>query len=235
MTAILATGAAMTTAVTDLITGIAALFLTIRLCRIRGDCSVLKKYWILFFSLLGGASVLGFIAHAFLWTRTVYNIIWIFLYAVLFETAAVFLILSICSFYGTGRITKRLKLTVYSLTAALYFITAALPFFGINGIRIFVIYGMLLALPGFALFAADAVKNKDRGAMIFLLAFIPQIIGAVYQIMRKGEFRLIFVFDYNSIYHICLFVSVFIFFFSAKISISAKGAANKADGCTGDH
>lgn len=230
MTNWLASGAAMTTAVTDLITGIAALFLTIKLQRSRSKLHIHKKYWVDLFALLCGASILGFIAHAFLWAKTVYNIIWIFLYALLFETAIVFFALSICTFFGESKLSKKFTASIHAISFVIYAVTSVLPFFGKNGIRIFVVYAVLLALPGFALFALNALKNHHKGSMIFMLAFIPQIIGAVYQLMRRGEFRLIFIFDYNSIYHICLFVSIFIFYFAAKSSLNDQAAEQKQNG-----
>lgn len=165
---------------------------------------------------------MGFIAHAFLWSDVVYNVIWIFLYALLFKTAEIFFMLAICTFFGPQKTSRRLTLFVQIPTFIVYAITAAMPFFKKNGIRIFVIYAVLLALPGFVFFAIDALKKHSKSSMIFMIAFVPQIIGAVYQLMRRGEFKLIFIFDYNSIYHICLFVTIFIFYFSAKCALTDK-------------
>lgn len=210
------TGAAMTTAITDLLTAFMILPILLVVHKIPCLDQALKRLWFTFFLSIGAGSFLGFLAHVFTWSARSYSMLWIFLYAVLFQILYIFLRLSIHAAFGADRPFRREKKWIGVFVALAYLLTAVLVIVGINPIRFFVIYCIVMALPGLYLFIKMAVQQKDRAARIFLFSFLPQLPGVVFQLLRRGEFTLIWIFDYNSIYHLCLMASVVFFYFSAR-------------------
>ena len=88
---ILKTGAEFATAVIDLATGLILLALTA--AGLYGKDwreKKLGKSWLCVLIMLSFGNILGFAAHAFRWTETVFDVIWIFIYPFMYGVAVSF-------------------------------------------------------------------------------------------------------------------------------------------------
>ena len=167
-------GAPMTTAVTDLITAVVILPLMLSLHALPCKDKTRQRLWLALFLSIGIGSFLGFIAHIFVWSTHIYSIIWVFLYAVLFQVLHVFLRLSLHAALGAQWLSKWRKGLISISVILLYLLTAALELAGINPIRLFVVYCIIMAVPGLYLFAKTAIQKKVPGARTIWFSFLPQ-------------------------------------------------------------
>lgn len=208
---IISSGASMTTAITDLITGAMIIPIIISIRKKKCEDETLKKLWIMFFLFLSIGSILGFFTHFWMWSKKTYSLIWVFLYGVLYQILRSFLELSLYMCKGS-KFHKSSEKLIFFIILITYIITAIMEATGHSPIRLFVISGICVGLPSLFLFYRCAVCKRNRCSKIILFAFIPQIFGVIYQLLRQGSFTFIWVFDYNSIYHLCLMVSTIIFY-----------------------
>lgn len=209
----LAANTVVSTAVTDLINAVVLLPLLLHMKRILPKDHPESRLWKQLMGLIALASFLGFLLHIYPWTTVPLTGIWIVLYAVLLEALHRFLLLAIHTHSGGDRPQKR---TALFLRAAEAVILGALIFILLldrNPIRVFILCGIILAICAFYLCARLAIRGH-RGSRILLTALLPQIPGLTLQLMRQGEIGL-WNLDFNGIYHLCLLVSIVIFYLAS--------------------
>ena len=102
---------------------------------------------------------------------------------------------------------------------SLYILLSVMSLKHINPIRIFVIYGFFVVIPAFVLFGILVHREEDKASKLVLAAFLPQVVGGIYMLCRIPEFKFIVPIDHNCIYHLCLLVSVIIFYYAARRSL----------------
>ena len=209
----LAANTVVSTAVTDLINAVVLLPLLLHMERALPKNYPESQLWKRLMSLIALASFLGFLLHIYPWTIVPLTGIWIILYALLLEALHRFLLLAIHTHSGGDRPQKR---TTLFLRAAEAVILGALIFIlllGRNPIRVFILYGILLAFWAFGLFSHLAIRGH-RGSRILLIALLPQIPGLTLQLMRQSEIVL-WNLDFNGISHLCILVSIVIFYLAS--------------------
>lgn len=209
----LAANTVVSTAVTDLINAAVLLPLLFHMARVLPKEHPESRLWKQLMGLIALASFLGFLLHIRPWTTAPLTGIWIVLYAVLLEALHRFLLLSIHTYTGGNYPPKRAS---FFLRAAEAVILGALIFIlllGRNPIRVFILCGIILAICSFYLCARLAIRGH-RGSRILMTALLPQIPGLALQLMRQVEFRL-WTLDFNGIYHLCILVSIVIFYLAA--------------------
>ncbi len=196
------TGAELTTAFIDLLTGLVILPFCPVLLKQNGE-KTRKKLWALFLLLLSIGNIGGFLIHAPDWSEKTTLIAWFFLYAVMYALLVAFAFLAWYRYYGKmpGKGAAALLLGSAFLC---YLISGISDLIGIDGIVLYAVYGLALGLPSMIAFVFLAVKRKERGPRRFFLILPPLLFGSVFEIVRKGGFMLIVPFDHNGIFHICL-------------------------------
>lgn len=217
-------GAEMTGAVTDLITALATLPILFFLRKFDRKKDRGIALWRLLFALIGLTSLIGFVVHSVVWSVTVKRLIWVFLYAIIYLLARTFFLLCHACRESSPLPSRPVGRILDISMALAYLATVILLFTEINPIRIMVIYCIFPVVAGFVIVGIEAIREHRRYAVIMLSAVLPQLIGGVYQVTRSGAFTLVFTFDHNSIYHICLLFSVIIFYFAAKSYGKMKNA-----------
>ena len=215
----LASGVTMTSAATDLVVGLVLIPLTIALKKIESADEYEKKLWIKFMTFLSAVCLTGFIAHGLMWGDKAYGIIWVGLYAIMFIAVRNFFFVAVHKHYGENGISNNLSLLIDIVSLAMYILLSVLSLMGINPIRIFTVYGILLIIPGFALFYVLAREKGDECSRLVLYALLPQLVGGAFILCRTSVFRFIVPMDHNCIYHLCLLVSVVIFYYAARRSL----------------
>ncbi len=220
---ILKTGAEFATAVIDLATGLILLALTA--AGLYGKDwreKKLGKSWLCVLIMLSFGNILGFAAHAFRWTETVFDVIWIFIYPFMYGVAVSFAVHALI-YVTKGRLPGAgLKTAMYLSSAILCIVSTVTGFFTVGDIRIFVVYAALIDLPSLVAVCACGIKRRWKSGYFVLLALVPQLVGLPFQLLRKGSVRLIVELDHNGIYHLCLLVSVILFFFAARADIKTS-------------
>ncbi len=217
-------GAELTTAVVDLITGLALIpFIVILLKKHRGP---LTEKWTRLLAALSAAHIGGFIAHAFLWNQPAYDIYWIFLYAAMFFLLAC--VADLAFFKATGeKKGSAAKTAVFILLATMFVATAVSNFFIEKDILIFLVAAALVGLPSLAVIGWSGARSRTRGGVLVLVSLVPVIIGLPFMFLQTGELMKPFgiPFDHNGICHICLLISLVIIGFAALSDADAEEKA----------
>lgn len=222
-----ATGVTMTNAMTDLIVGLVLIPLTIAIKRIDAKDEYEKKLWVKFMSVLIAVCLTGFIAHGFIWNETAYGFLWVGLYAIMFVAVRNFFFVAAHKHTNGEGIGRIWSIVIDAVSLALYILLSVLSLKHINPIRIFVVYGIFIIVPAFVLFGILVHRREDKASKLVLTAFLPQVVGGVYMLCRVPEFKFIVPMDHNCIYHMCLLVSVIIFYYAAKRSLLQENADEK--------
>lgn len=222
----------MTCAATDLIVGLVLIPLIILLSKLEANDEKEKRLWISFMKALSVVCIMGFIVHGIIWSKRLYGIIWVALYAAMIIAVRQFFFVGVHKHFGENGISDNLRIAIDIVSVALYILLSVLCLMSINPIRIFTIYGILLVVPGFLLFARKEHKTGIEGDRFLMIALAPQIFGAALILKRIPEFKFIVKLDHNCIYHLCLLFTVIIFYFAAKRSLLAEITVEDKDLCS---
>ncbi|MBR5767722.1 MAG: hypothetical protein IKX86_03485 [Clostridia bacterium] len=217
-------GAELTTAIVDLLTGLALIpFIIILLRKRRGP---LAEGWTRLLIALSAAHIGGFVAHAFLWTQPAYDIYWIFLYAAMFYLLACVADLAFFK-AGGAEAGKTAKTVLFFIICAAFAVTAVMNFFIEKDILIFLAAAALVGLPSLAVIGWAGAKAHDRGGVLVLVSLIPLLIGLPFMFLQTGEVMRPFgvPFDHNGVCHLCLLVTLVIVGFAALSDAAAEEKA----------
>jgi hypothetical protein len=205
-----------TTAATDLLLGLLAISLVLALQWIKSPDLSKKNYWSLMLCFLAGSSILGALAHGFEMSKTANYIIWYPLYFCLIGVIACFLLGSV---HELWRKNRSAKMTPWLLASAfiIYLVTAIPDFF-----LLFIIYeglGMLISLGIFIwLFAHD----KNKAALWMISGILVTIAAAAAQALGPFQWRLIWEFDHNGLFHLIQIPGIILIFLGIRNSFQIK-------------
>ena len=215
----------MTTAVTDGLFGLIAVFLAYRLSK-TADGTSRTKIWQGVLYALGASAVLGVPAHAIfkiagstppnLHAQTIY---WIFLGLFLFCMAT---LLGAAVLYDILNRTSLTKITrAMAVIGIIFYIVYAV--IALNKIIagyfiVFVAYSGLIMLFALVSYIVLSLRKKNAGYGIICAAIIVALIGSVLQASRSISFTAVWLFDYNSVYHFFMIGSALLFYIGVKKS-----------------
>lgn len=203
----LTTAPEITTAATDFILGCLTLFLLLRLRALRDAGPQRIAVWSWVFGLLSAVSFYGTAAHAVVMPKDVLDLFWMPLSFMLGMMVAVFVLAVLYEWKGAVVLKKGAWIAV-SLGIIFCVALAALSKFIEGYFIIFIAYSGAAMLFSLALCIVIAVRHHD-GAQAFIAAGVAGIIiASVLQAMRSIFFTLVWQFDYNSVYHFILMISV---------------------------
>lgn len=210
----LAANTVVSTAVTDLINALLILPIFLHMRAFLPSEHRSSLLWKKLMGMVALASLLGFVLHIYPWTYVPLVCIWVVLYAALLEALHAFLLLSIYTAYGGDRPRRRETTLLRVIELIMLAALVVILLFRRNPIRVFILFGLALAVPAFCFYIRLALR-AHRGSRILLTALLPQIPGLALQLMRRSEIAL-WNLDFNGIYHLCIFVSIVIFYFAAR-------------------
>jgi len=201
-----------TTAVTDALLGLEAVFLVFYLQRFGFMHSARVRYWQVLLLLTATASFIGTIAHGFEMSDATYEALWHPLKLTLGLIVATLVLAAVFDLFGASA-AKR---------AWAWLLVIALGFFGITYVEgvtflIFIIYeavGMLFCLIGYSFLG---LRRRLPGAGIIAGGIILQLIAAAVQACGPFQIQFIYVFDHNGMFHIIGMVATLIMILGVTI------------------
>lgn len=223
------TQAAITGAMTDLLGAVLLLPLLWALWRLKTDRAKEKNRWLCFFALLAVSCLLGFVAHYYCRTVLSRRLIWIPLYATLFETVNAFFRLALCRSRGEEHPDKRELWLLYGIGVPVFLVTVAFDCgLGYNMIRLYALYGTVLGLWGFWLLVRRAFAPGRRCEKLLLVTILPLLPAAWFQLRRQTLVHFIWDFDHNGLTHLFIIVSMFLLFAAAFTGLKSREESEKA-------
>jgi hypothetical protein len=211
----------LTTAATDVALGLLALACVVYLLRFSELAGWKVGLWCWVFGLLAAAALLGAVAHGFVWSTTVWNLLWIPLFLLLGLTVALFVVGAIYDWRGF--VPARSSLPILVLLALLFFgVTRFAP----GAFLIFVLYevvAMLFALGVYGMLAVTA-RSGGMGLMAFGIAL--NIVAAAIQATRTVSFTLLWPFDHNGVFHLVQMVALVVLTAGIKSSLAATSSGS---------
>lgn len=208
----------LTGALTDLFGGLMLLpMIAVIACR-KTEKREEKRLWLLFFASLAASCLLGFIAHYFC-TGMMFRLMWIPLYAVMFESVAAFFLLALYRFREKMP-SRGIVIGLHAALLAAYLTIMILDVFFVKDmIRAFVIVAGVVGIAGFWITVRSAVRREGRADRVMLSALIP-LLGALYwQIRREGWVRIIWAFNYNGLAHLYIILALCLLFVASLIAL----------------
>lgn len=213
--------AEQTTALTDALLGLEALILAgwlqrfVRLDRLRA------RWWQSLLLLMALASFLGTAAHGLVLSHTVNYWLWIPLLLALGLVVGNLVLVAMYDLFGP-RAAKR---------AWPWLLIAAVGFFGLTRIEgvtflLFVLYeavGMLLALMWYVRLAR---QDRLAGAGLIAAGIVLQLVAAGVQAAGPYQFKLIWVFDHNGLFHLIGLAATLVMILGAARGFSRSGLAD---------
>ena len=201
-------GTDITTAVTDLINAALALFLMCRLIR-KGTGTARGRLWVVTFILFIMVSCTGFVIHG-LTAASGHEINQLWRKVLMVEMAfmlAFYTLSILCDIYGAAVLRRAMPVI---LTLAAVFSVAAVLLMGRTtyGFTIFVVYCLATLL--FLIVLLIRNLRRKKGLPLYLAATLLLFAANYVQTIKAIQFRLIWDFNYDSVYHFMLFLFVLI-------------------------
>ncbi len=206
----------LTTAATDVALGLLAIGSVIYLWRMSELDSWKVGLWCWVFGLLAAAALLGAVAHGFVWSTRVWNLLWIPLFLLLVLTVALFVVGAIYDWRGIAPARASLPIMV----------VLALLFFGVTRVAsgafvVFVLYEVFAMLFALAVYGYLAMGARGAGMGLMAAGVGLNIAAAAIQATRSVSFTLIWQFDHNGVFHLVQMVALVVMTAGIKTSLVA--------------
>jgi len=193
----------LTTAATDAILALLALYCIRWLGARRSADPAKATLWILVLALLAVASVLGAVAHGFDLSSDTLYLLWQPLFLSLGLVVALFVVAA--AYDGLGPTTAR-RLTIPALVAGACFYLVTLVFPGT--FLVFVLYEAVAMLVALALYVRLALVSGRRWAWLMVLGIALNIAGAGIQASGTIRLNLGVPLDHNGVFHLVQMVAI---------------------------
>lgn len=213
----------MTTAITDALFGLLALFLAYRL---NDSASLRTKIWKYVLSGIGLSAVLGVPAHALyqiaglnppnLAAQTWY---WVFLGFFLFLMASLLAVAVLYDIFGQKALKRNITIMAVSgcVFYILYCVIAVFQLIASYFI-VFVAYSALIMLFALIAYPVMSICRKQAALLRFVAAILVAICANLVQASGAFAFTLVWAFDSNSVYHFIMMGSVILFYRAVRVS-----------------
>ena len=177
-----------------------------------------KRLWLLFFAMLAASCLLGFVAHYYC-TGILFRILWVPLYAMMFESVASFFLLAL--YRLRGRMPRRvIVIGLHAIVLLAYLPIMILDtVFDRDMIRVFVIVAAVLGLTAFAIMIRCALRKGSVAECIVVSALFPLLAAVYFQIRRAGFVRIIWAFDCNGISHLFIILALCLLFAGSLVAL----------------
>jgi len=204
----------ISTALTDLLNAIVLLPLLLLMHRHLPKGRPESRLWKMFMTMVALASFIGFVLHIHPWSRLLLICIWVPLYATMFQGLHSLLLLAIHTARGSTGLRPGERSLLQWIEGFMLSMLIVFLLLDKNPIRLFLFFGVALIVPSFYFFFRLALRGH-HGSRILLTAILPLIAGLPLQIMRRSDVMLGNL-DFNGIYHLCILISILIFYAASK-------------------
>jgi uncharacterized membrane protein YhaH (DUF805 family) len=193
----------LTTAATDAILALLALY-CIRWLGARRSADPAKvTLWILVLALLAVASLLGAVAHGFHLSADTLYLLWQPLFLSLGLVVALFVVAATYDGLGPAP-ARRLMIPALVVGACFYLVTLAFP----GTFLVFVLYEAVAMLVALALYVRLAIATSRRWAWLMVLGIALNIAAAGIQASGTVRLNLGVPLDHNGVFHLVQMVAI---------------------------
>lgn len=209
----------LTTAATDVALGVLAVGCVSYLAQVREKDPWKIGLWNWLFGLLAAAALLGAVAHGFVWSVAVWDLIWLPLFLLLGLAVALFVVAAIYDWRGLAAAKKSMPLLI----------ALAVIFFGITQVMsgaflVFVLYEAVAMLFAFGLYGYLAATTSNRAMGVMLVGVGLNIVAAAIQATQAVSFTLIWPFDHNGVFHLVQMVALVVLCVGIRKSLVVTAA-----------
>jgi hypothetical protein len=193
----------LTTAATDAILAVLALFCIRWLAARRAAAPAKVTVWILVLALLAVASALGAVAHGFDHSSDVLYLLWQPLFLSLGLVVALFVVAAAYDGFGPET-ARRLLIPALAVGGCFYLITLLFP----GTFLVFVLYEALAMLAALALYFRLALKSGERWPWLMVLGIALNIVAAGIQASGSVRLNIGVPLDHNGVFHLVQMVAI---------------------------
>jgi hypothetical protein len=191
----------LTTSITDLLLGAMSIgaFFIVRMQRSVNGCDDgACSLWAAAFGWMGFASVLGAIAHGFVWSPSVLQALWVPLYFALSMLVALVGLAAI-SHCWSNSFSRKLFPLAPLLAIAFTFLTQIWS----NSFVMFIVYEAVMMTLALALYTKACFRRKDaRGYGLIAFGILVSLVAAVFDTQSHLKFHWAWTFDCHGIFHL---------------------------------
>jgi hypothetical protein len=211
-----------TTAITDLLLGIVALWLTIRIRTKTYEFDKKKALiWISVFGCLAIAALIGTIAHGIEMSKETNLLIWHPVILSLGLTVALFAAGAIYDLNGFYLPT--VTILILLLIGIFFFIITLM---GPGSFLVFIIYEALAMIFALVTYTVLTLRKKIVGGVFMIAGVIISLVASVIQTLDFVHLTIIWPFDHNGLFHVLQIVGMISLFFGVKIEIIKRLRVN---------
>jgi hypothetical protein len=193
----------LTTAATDVALGVLAVICAAYLWRLSEYDSWKVGLWCWVFGILAAAALLGAVAHGFVWTTRVWNLLWLPLFLLLGLAVALFVVAAIYDWRGLA--AARMSLPIVVLLAVVFYAATRVA---ADAFWVFVLYEVVAMLFALTVYGYLTASSANSGMGLMTLGVALSIAAAVIQATRAVSFTLILPFDHNGVFHLVQIVGL---------------------------
>jgi len=206
----------LTTAATDVALGVSAIGCASHLLRFRENDRWKVRLWCWVFGMLAVAALLGAVAHGFVWSARLWDLLWQPIFLLLGLTVALFVVGAIYDWLGLEAARRTVPSMVF-LAVAFFVITRLVS----GSFLVFVLYEAVAMLFALVVYGVLAARKATRGMSLMLLGVGLNIVAAAIQATQAVTFTLIWPFDHNGVFHLVQMVALVVLFAGLRSSLSA--------------
>jgi hypothetical protein len=188
-----------TTALTDVILVMAALYGLMSVRRIGKEDPAKARIWSWIFGLMAFAAGLGAALHGLTMPPVLKERLWVPLYLLLGMTVSLFPAAAVYDLRGPGAVRRAMYAMTFLLAA---FWVSAVSFSG--GFTLFLLYSAAVLVFMAGAYGWMAVKTKAAGAWLMAAGFVVSLMAGAVQATKGIRITLVWTFDHNGLYHILL-------------------------------
>ncbi len=205
----------LTTAITDILLGLLALYV-VRDLRRHGSSSDRRKtkIWSFAFTCLAIASFIGAIVHGFEFGETAEFWLWQPIYLLLGLTVMMFFVGVV---YDLRNFSIPAWLSPLAILVALVFY--AVTFFGPAPFVAFIAFEGVILVIAFFGYLIVTIRGGVRGSALMLLGVLTSIAAAAIQVTGAVTLTVIWEFDHNGVFHLVQMLALLFFMYGLRAEL----------------
>lgn len=203
-----------TTAATDLILGVVSLVLLFLLHRNPVNDALKRRHWSFMYGFLAAASILGGVAHGFVWPELFLKVVWQVLYLLLGFTVAFFAVGAIHELWGASA-SKKLAPFILASAFLFYLVTALVP----GSFLVFIAYEAVALAGALFIYLYLGFRDRDKACFLMVAGIAISIMAAVVQALGSLRITLLWEFNHNGVFHLIQIAGIIFIYWSMRVSL----------------
>lgn len=205
----------LTTAATDLLLGLLAVFCFLYLWHKLPE-GMAKRLWLALFGFLALSSFLGAFAHAVRMEQRINDLLWHPLYFFLGLTLTLLALIAVLNWRGEPSASRAMRWLL-----PLPFVVVLVTWLGAGAFIYFVLFEAAIMLFVFGVYFRLVLKQQP-GSRFVLAGVVLSIVAAILQAIGPYTFQVVWQFDHNGLFHLVQLPGVVFFFFGARSSVGSE-------------